>query len=56
MLFLGRSVSRVAVSPTPGETPSVGAQKGGAPNDDSQKKTLAIVIPLALIGKNVYAV
>ena len=45
-------MSRVGVTAAPGEKPSVGAQKGGSPNDGSQKKTLAIVIPLALIGTN----
>jgi len=40
----------------PGEEPSVGAQKGGSPNEGSQKKTYAIVIPLAIIGTNLLAV
>ena len=43
-------MSRVDVTAAPGEKPSVGAQKGGSPDDGSQKKTLAIIIPLALIG------
>ena len=49
-----RTVSRVDVTAAPGEKPSVGAQKGGSPDDGSQKKTLAIIIPLALIGTNFF--
>lgn len=47
-------MSRVDVTAAPEEKPSVGAQKGGSPNDGSQMKTLAIIIPLALIGTNCF--
>lgn len=47
-------MSREDVTDAPGEKPSVGAQKGGSPNDGSQTKTLAIIIPLALIGTNCF--
>lgn len=54
--YFCRSVSGGSISPTLAEKPSVGvgAQKGGAPDDGSGKQTLAVAIPLAIIGTNLY--